>query len=127
MRRLALWGSAALILFVVAGCETNSLTEQESAVLGPEHEVFKLRGQLNVALKQVNTYARQPRCSEVIVVACSDQEVVDKALEIAEGTDQALAAAEITVRQGLDVGANAAVVRSLLAQLTNYLIAEQVR
>jgi hypothetical protein len=115
-----------LLLFVVTACATSNLTDAEKEALKPVHDVYKLRGEFNIVLRQINAYARQPACTEVVVVACSDKDVVVEALRLSEGVDDALDAAEVAVRRGLDTGANATVARSLLRQLSSYLVARQI-
>ena len=75
-----------LILLVVACTASMDLT--------PQQRVFAIKSEYDIALGQVVEYAELPRCTAAIVVACSDQEVVEKALDFAEDTKEGLNEAE---------------------------------
>ena len=96
--------------------------------LTPEQRVFAIKSEYDIVLGTVVEYAEQPACTTDIVVACSDPEIVAKALEFAEDTKEGLDEAEAAVRAVEGEGSEAYVsfARAALSRLTAYLIAEGV-
>lgn len=119
-----------LLLIVVGGCASPTIGElspEDREAMTPVHYVAAARLDLNRLLRTVNSYAQQPRCTEVVVVGCSDDVVVQTALTYLKEADSALDEAEIIVRSGGDtpeelIGS----ARGALARVSAYLVAKEV-
>lgn len=85
MRSLC-WIPIALVLLLGA-C---AITPVDLEPLTPTERVYVLKTDFNKKLDVVLRYASQPPCSEVRVVACSDDEVVDMLYTLALNVDTAL-------------------------------------
>jgi len=116
---------ATLLLsaFLLWGCD--KLVAPEGVVLTPSQQVYSLKGQFEALLKPLAAYEAQPRCTPVIVVACSDTVLVAKIREILPGVQVSLDQAEAIVRAdptAIPPSATIQAVRSGLATLNAYLV-----
>ncbi len=111
------WWPLALILFFGA-C---ALTPADLEPLTPTERVYVLKQDLSKKLDVVLWYARQPPCSEVRIVACSDPEVVGMLYTLVLNVDAALAVAALN----LDA-AGLRVARTAYTTLVNELLRRQL-
>jgi hypothetical protein len=120
----------ALSLLVGACGMTTSgqLTDAEYDQMSPAHHIYAARLDYNRLLGKVVTYASQPQCTEVVVVACSEDVVVNTAFNVLVEVDTSLGKAESMVKgvipgdpMGLLGGS-----RQALATLSAYLVAKEI-
>lgn len=83
---------------VLGGCQSNGPLPSMEAELTPAQRVYAMQSELDGLLEQVEMYADQPECSETVVVACYDPDVVETLTEAGEEADTALDQAEVIVR-----------------------------
>lgn len=117
------------ILFVVGCGQTTvgGLTDEERALMSPQHYVYAARLDYNRMLGVVEKYASQPPCTNVEVVACSEDRVIEVSLGILKEADTALDEAEVIVRAGgATPEAKLATSRAAIAKLTAYLVAKEI-
>ena len=81
----------ALLLLVVfvAGCGIG-LTQAEKDALTPAQSIFKVASEINIAFEPAVAYALQEKCTDVVVVACHDPNVVKIMLRLREEANAAL-------------------------------------
>ncbi len=80
----------ALIIAVVvllAGC---TIAQTRDLDLSAEARLYQAQGEFNILMEAAINYARRPRCTATLVLACSDAQVVGEALRAAERIDTAL-------------------------------------
>lgn len=67
------------VMAALAGCASSKLglEDPEIAALTPEQKVFFYTAQHKFARSIAVSYESQTRCSEVLILACSDKNVVD--------------------------------------------------
>ena len=71
---------AALFL---AGClSTSQLTDEQRANLTPEAKLYGLYSDYVTALKALSPYLDQPYCSQTIVIACKERDIVERLQEL---------------------------------------------
>jgi hypothetical protein len=117
----------ALALLVLAACAPPA--EPSQPALSPQYQVYQAKLRFDAALDPALAYAAQPRCSNELVVGCSDQLAVESLAHYAHKADAALDAAEAAVRAsptGGDYQVQLAVARSALAQI-NAMLAMEAR
>ena len=128
MRKLILLAAMAL---AVAACSytTSGLTEAEKEQLTVQDRVFALKGEFGIIMERVAVYASQPPCTEVVVMACSETQVVQGAHDSALRVLEALDTAEAMARAGAGVSAEnwLSTAQALNATLLSYLITEGVQ
>lgn len=107
------------LVLVIAACASTM------GDLSPQQRVFALKGEFDIMLDEIVAYSEQPPCDAVLVTACSDAAVVERAAELAEDADEVLDQAEAVVRAGgtpEDASGYAQLARAAIAQLSAYLI-----
>ncbi len=126
MKRAAL--TLPILFLVGCGYFSNTfLTEQEQAALTPAARLFQLQGEMNIALTQINVYSSQPFCSDTLILACADRQVVIQAARIATEANGAVRGAQAAVRAGaVDSALLASGARVAVARLGQYLLAKGV-
>ncbi len=130
MRHLSL----VLILLVplLGGCQlaTGLLNPVERAALTPAAKVYALQGEFNIILQAVGSYNSLPRCNAVLIVGCSDQEIMDRVRTLIRTAEVALDNAKATVKAFPNAPAAlvaSAVFRAAVAQLAAYMVAQQIQ
>ena len=78
----------ALLILLLAGCASAGLTPEERAALSPAARVFEARAELNLGLDALLIYARQPTCTQIVILACHDPRVVADGRRLADQADQ---------------------------------------
>lgn len=73
------------LLFLVTACAG---VDREK--LSWQARVYEARGDFNIALNTFNTYAQQEFCSETMVIACAEPEIVIEGHETFEEADKIL-------------------------------------
>ncbi len=115
MKNLVFFAAAFL-----AGCGVG-LTQAEKDALTPEQQIFKLANEVNIAFAPAVAYAQQEKCTDTVVVACHDVEVVKIFLRLREEANAALK----TARANPDTAAVSiatGIVRRLLGELQGELL-----
>ena len=70
-------GLALVVVFLVAMWSCASTIDQETrAAMTPAHTLYEIQATYNAALAGALVYAEQDRCTELVVVACHDAQVV---------------------------------------------------
>lgn len=82
---------AGLLTLLVVACATPT---------SPEKQVYAMQRSLDVYLEEVEAYAAQPVCTEELVVACYEPEVLRELYDAGEKADMHLDRAEAAVRSG---------------------------
>lgn len=133
MRRLlsgALLG--VLLLTGLSACGnrlsvTGQLSDAEYAALSPAAHVLAAKQDYNRVLAIVAEYAKQPPCTEIVIVGCSDTAIVQHAYDVLKPIDEILDEAEIVVRGGGDAPVDTLeLARTALNRLMTWLIAKEV-
>ncbi len=125
MTRLALALVLILGLTSCSGALGIGPTGGAQPELTPTQKVFSLKGQYEAILIPIEKYESQPRCTEVVVIACSDTVLVEKFRASIRRIRAMLDAAEVNVRANPTQPPSAAVVaviREGLIQLNTYVI-----
>jgi len=115
MKNLIFFAAAFL-----AGCGVG-LTQAEKDALTPDQQIFKLANEINIAFEPAVAYAQQEKCTDVVVIACHDVEVVKVFLRLREEANTALK----TARANPDTAAISVltgVVRRVLGELQRELL-----
>ncbi len=115
MKNLVFFAAAFL-----AGCGVG-LTQAEKDALTPEQQIFKLANEVNIAFAPAVAYAQQEKCTEIVVVACHDVEVVKIFLRLREEANAALATAR-TAPDAAALSVLTGVVRRVLSELQRELL-----
>lgn len=126
MRRLI-----PVLFLLLANCSLTTthsqLTEEERDALTPQLRVYEVRKDYNRLAMRVDDYAKQPPCTETLVTACSDTEVVLTAYDWLRDADVALDEAEVIVRGGgATPEGKLSLSRDALRRLSTYLAAKQI-
>ena len=112
-----------LVILMLTGCASASIVGSDASY---EDRYAAARLVLNDAIMSVIIYSQKPRCSEAIIVGCSDQSVIDKAYDATVSADMALDAARLALDGGDDnavlISLNVAI--AILAQIQAVLTAE---
>lgn len=113
----------AAIIFLAAalvGCGAG-LTKEEEAALTPEQRIFKLANEVNIAFEPAVAYAQQPKCSDTMIVACHDPEVVKIFLRLREEANAAFKVARANPDTAA-ISVLSGAVRRILAELQSELL-----
>lgn len=114
------------IVMTLAACTgaMHGLTKEEQASLTPMAKYYQLKDHYLKILEQANSYAQRPFCTDVLVIGCSDPEIVIKIAEAAEDADRYYELAEIAARAGneTELEGYASLTRSALAVISQMII-----
>ncbi len=115
------WGGITLAILLAVGLGACAITPADLEPLTPTERVYVLKQDFDKKLDVVLRYAKQPPCSAVRVVACSDQEVVKALYILTTNVDTALDLAGLN----LDT-AGLGVARTAYTTLVNELLRRQL-
>jgi len=111
------------ILFMsafLAGCGVG-LTQAEKDAMTPETAIFKLAEEVNIAFAPAVAYAQQPKCTDTLVIACHDANVVKIFLRLREEANAAFKVARADPDTAA-ISTLTAAVRRILAEVQRELL-----